>query len=114
MQWAIPSGENDRMRAFFGNLFPALGPNEALLEGAYTPPAYRGKGIMSEAMARVAENAGALGARWVITFVDQRNTASLKGCVRAGFAPYLKRHERFRLLHRQVRFEPIEAIGEVS
>jgi GNAT superfamily N-acetyltransferase len=114
MQWAIPSAENHRMRAFFGNLFPVLGPDEALLEGAYTPPAYRGQGIMSAAMAQVAERAADFGARWVITFVDERNTASLKGCARAGFAPYLKRHEKFRLFYRQIRFEPIEAPGEVS
>jgi GNAT superfamily N-acetyltransferase len=113
MQWAIPSAESHRVRAFFGNLYPVLGPDEALLEGAYTPPAYRGKGIMSAAMAQVAESAADRGARWVITFVDERNSASVKGCVRAGFAPYLKRHEKFRLFYRQIRFEPIEATGEL-
>jgi GNAT superfamily N-acetyltransferase len=113
MQWAIPSAENHRVRAFFGNLYPVLGPDEALLEGAYTPPDYRGKGIMSAAMAQVAERSADFGARWVITFVDERNSASVKGCVRAGFAPYLKRHEKFRLFYRQVRFEPIEATGEL-
>lgn len=114
MQWAIPSTENQRMRAVFGNLYPVLGADEALLEGAYTPTAYRGKGIMGAAMAQVAERAADFGARWVITFVDERNSASVKGCVRAGFAPYLKRHERFRLFYRQIRFERIEATGEVS
>jgi GNAT superfamily N-acetyltransferase len=114
MQWAIPSAENHRAQAVFGNLYPVLGPDEALLEGAYTPPSHRGKGIMSAAMTQVAERAGDFGARWVITFVDERNAASLKGCVRAGFAPYLKRHEKFRLFYRQIRFEPIEAPGEVS
>jgi GNAT superfamily N-acetyltransferase len=114
MQWAIPSAENHRARAIFGNLYPVLGPDEALLEGAYTPPAYRGKGIMSAGMAQVAETAAERGARWVITFVDERNSASLKGCVRAGFVPYLKRHEKFRLFHRQIRFEPIEAPSQVS
>jgi GNAT superfamily N-acetyltransferase len=108
MQWVIPSTENSRARAIFGNLYPVLGPDEALLEGAYTPPAYRGKGIMSAGMAQIAETAIEQGARWAITFVDERNTASLKGCVRAGFAPYVKRHEKFRLFYRQIRFEPIE------
>jgi GNAT superfamily N-acetyltransferase len=114
MQWAIPASENHRVREIFGNLYPALAPDEALLEGAYTPTAYRGKGIMGAAMAHVAERAADYGARWVITFADERNSASVKGCVRAGFAPYLKRHEKFRLFSRQIRFEPIEAPGEVS
>jgi GNAT superfamily N-acetyltransferase len=113
MQWAIPAAENHRVRSVFGNLYPVLASDEALLEGAYTPTAYRGKGIMGEAMAQVAERAGGLGARWVITFVDERNAASVKGCVRAGFAPYLKRHEKFRLFYRQIRFEPIEVPGTV-
>jgi GNAT superfamily N-acetyltransferase len=114
MQWAIPATENERMRAVFGNLYPQLGPDEALLEGAYTPTAYRGKGIMGAAMAQVAERAADFGARWVITFVDERNSASVKGCVRAGFVPYLKRHEKFRWFYRQIQFEPIEATGEGS
>jgi hypothetical protein len=48
------------------------------------------------------------------TFVDERNSASVKGCVRAGFAPYLKRHEKFRFFYRRIQFEPIEATGDVS
>jgi GNAT superfamily N-acetyltransferase len=108
MQWIIPASENDRVRAVFGNLYPRLGPEEALLEGAYTFDAYRGKGIMGAAMAQVAEQAARFGGRWLITFVDERNPASVKGCVRAGFAPYLKRHEKFRLFYRQVSFETIQ------
>jgi GNAT superfamily N-acetyltransferase len=114
MQWAIPSAENDRVRTVFGNLYPVLGPDEALLEGAYTPDSYRGKGIMGAAMAQVAERAADFGARWVITFVDEANPASFKGCIRAGFAPYLKRRERFRLFYRQVRFEPMEPAEQPS
>ncbi len=107
MQWLIPPSENARLRTIFGNLYPALGPEEALLEGAYTPDAYRGKGIMGAAMAQVSELAGELGARWVITFVDEQNEASAKGCTRAGFAPYLRRRERFRFFHRSISFELI-------
>ena len=107
MQWVIPPAENDRVRAFFGNLYPVLAPGEALLEGAYTPDSYRGKGIMGAAMSEVAERAADFGARWVITFVDEHNPASIKGCVRAGFAPYLKRNESFRLFHRRVTFDQL-------
>jgi RimJ/RimL family protein N-acetyltransferase len=107
MQWVIPASENDRLRAVFGNLYPVLGPDEALLEGAYTPQPYRGKGIMSAAMAQIAERAAEHGARWVITFVDEQNEASLKGCLRAGFTPYVRRHEKFRMFHRAVTFAPL-------
>jgi len=107
MQWVIPAADNDRLRGFFGNLYPVLGRDEALLEGAYTPEAYRGKGIMGAAMAQVAERASEVGARWVITFVDEQNAASFKGCVRAGFTPYLKRHEKFRLFYRKVMFSAL-------
>jgi hypothetical protein len=43
----------------------------------------------------------------VITFVDEHNEASLKGCLRAGFTPYLRRHEKFRFFSRQIAFEQI-------
>jgi GNAT superfamily N-acetyltransferase len=107
MQWLILSTENARVRAFFGNLYPRLAPDEALLEGAYTPESYRGQGIMASAMAQIAERAGQFGARWVITFVDETSVASLKGCARAGFVPYLRRHEAFRLFRRRVSFTPL-------
>jgi RimJ/RimL family protein N-acetyltransferase len=108
MQWVIPASENERLRAFFGNLYPVLAPDEALLEGAYTPEAYRGKGIMGAAMAEVAERGAQYGARWVITFVDQSNEASFKGCIKAGFKPYLKRQEKFRWFRRQIIFTPLQ------
>jgi RimJ/RimL family protein N-acetyltransferase len=105
MQWLIPAADNGALQTYFGNLYPTLQPDEALLEGAYTPEAYRGQGIMSAAMARIAQQASEWGARWVITFVDERNEASLRGCLRAGFMPYNRRRERFRLFHRRVVFE---------
>ena len=115
MQWLIRSGENERVQAFFGNLYPRLAPDEALLEGAYTPEAYRGQGIMASAMAQIAARAADGGVRWVITFVDEANTPSLKGCERAGFAPYLRRVELYRLFRRVVAFLPlIEAAAAAS
>jgi GNAT superfamily N-acetyltransferase len=82
--------------------------DEALLEGAHTPVAYRGKGIMAEAMALIAERARDFGARYVLTFVEHDNVASLKGCKKAGFAPHLIRHDQVFLFHllRRLRFEP--------
>lgn len=107
MQWLISPKDNERIREQWGGSFPQLRPDEALLEGAYTPEAYRGQGIMPHAMARIAESAQALGARWVITFVADDNIASLKGCKKAGFSPYLERRQSWLLFRRRAVFRPL-------
>ena len=107
MQWLIGHRNNEQIQRYFGGIFPILKPDTALLEGAYTPAAHRGKGIMPAAMAQIAERADRLGARYVITFVGIDNVASLKGCERAGFQPYAVRTERFRFLRRRVTIEPL-------
>ena len=107
MQCLIGATENDTLCTQFNNVFPTLAADEALMEGAYTVPAYRGKGIMSYAMAQIAEKAVDFGAWRVITFVATDNTASLKGCERAGFFPYTKRTCSWRWFNRKVSFEPI-------
>jgi RimJ/RimL family protein N-acetyltransferase len=84
VQWLLGVRDNDFIARLGG--FPALEADQALLENAYTPPAFRGLGIMPAAMAAIAEHASELGARYVLTFVDQHNIASLKGCQRAGFS----------------------------
>src|SRR2546427_1751896 len=78
MQWLIPSSENDRVRTFFGNLYPPLGPDEVLLEGAYTPEAHRGQGIMAGAMAKMPPQGGPSGAPRALTFVDAGHTRALQ------------------------------------
>jgi hypothetical protein len=94
VQWLIAAPDVELIR-HSGN-FPSLEPGEALLENAYTPVRYRGLGIMSAAMAEIAERGVYLGVRHVLTFVDERNVASLKGCQRAGFNPHM--------MHRQEMF----------
>jgi GNAT superfamily N-acetyltransferase len=104
MQWLIPAAENERIQAHYGSHFPLLNAAEALLEGAYTVPAYRGRTIMACAMAQIAEKAAQFGARWAITFVARGNEPSLKGCERAGFEPYIRRNEAWRMFHRRIEF----------
>ncbi len=108
MQWLISACDNDKIQSHLPG-FPQLAPDEALLEGAFTPEAYRGQGIMPCAMAQIAKKAEEMGARWVITFVDHANIPSLKGCKRAGFLPYLQRQERRRFLSNRVTFMPLPA-----
>ena len=107
VQWLFSSGDNNFIQQLGG--FPALEAHEALLENAYTPPNYRGLGIMSAAMALIAERASEIGARHVLTFVDEHNVASLKGCQRAGFYPQMLHHRTrlgFGLITRD-RFEKL-------
>ena len=88
VQWLFGAADNDFVQSLRG--FPELAPDEALLENAYTPASHRGLGVMPAAMARIAEKAATIGARYVITFVEQNNIPSLKGCQRSGFAPDLE------------------------
>jgi len=107
VQWLFSARDNDFIKKLGG--FPPLAAPEALLENAYTPPAYRGLGVMAAAMARIAERAGDFDAKKVLTFVATDNVASLKGCQRAGFHPHLL-HHRTRLgfgLFTRDRFETL-------
>jgi hypothetical protein len=106
-QWLMSSVDNDRIQEYFRGTFPVLAPDEALLEGAFTPESHRGRGIMPRAMALIAERGKNLGARYVITFVAEENIPSLKGCKRAGFVPYMIRKTNWRLLRPRVTFSPL-------
>ena len=109
VQWLFGARDN----AFVSQLkgFPALAPHQALLENAYTPPAYRGFGIMSAAMALIAERAADIGARHVLTFVGLDNIASLKGCQRAGFNPLIL-HRSVRLGYGTIRRDRFEELPQ--
>ncbi|WP_336489760.1 GNAT family N-acetyltransferase [Methylobacterium nigriterrae] len=102
-QGLMGAEENARITSFFGvGRFPALREDEVLLENAYTPARYRGNGIMPAAMAQVAERGVGLGARFAITFVTSKNIASLNGCKKAGFSPFMIRSKQkmlFNLIH---------------
>ena len=107
MQWLMGAADNDRIAEYFDGIFPRLGPDEALLEYAFTPERFQGQGIMAAAMTKIAERAASLGASKVITFVDHANIAALKGCHRAGFAEYIVRVDRWRYFRRIPEFKPL-------
>lgn len=92
LQWLMGADQNDKIQAKLWG-FPRLAADEALLENAYIPPAYRGQRIMPEAMYLIAEQARSLHANYALTFVTGDNMPSLKGCKRAGFDIYML-HER--------------------
>jgi hypothetical protein len=102
VQWLV-SAEHNHLLASYTNL-PTLGPHEALLENAFTPVAFRGQGIMAAAMAQIAGRGIALGARWALTVVREDNLPSIKGCVKAGFEPYMLKLDGWRLLRHEIRY----------
>src|SRR4051812_6153143 len=87
VQWLFDHRDNDAVRRYFAGAYPAPAEGEVLLEAAYTPARFRGRGLMAAGMARIAGLGAARGARWAVTVVDVGNAASLKGSVRAGFHP---------------------------
>lgn len=104
VQWLMTSSANEQIARFFKGRFPMLQNNEALLENAYTPPQYRGQGIMPAAMSMIAERAREFGCRYVHTYVLKDNVPSLKGCSKAGFSPFVVRrdvHLFFHLIRRR-------------
>ena len=107
MQWLFAPSENARIVEYFRGIFPALAPDEALLEDAFTCESHRGMGIMPCAMAQIAGEACRFGARRAMTFVDTENIPSLKGCRKAGFHPSLIRRVSCRLGSRRVTFAPL-------
>jgi hypothetical protein len=100
VQWLV-GPEHNRLLDAHTNL-PLLQDGEALLENAFTPAALRGRGIMSCAMAQIAERATELPARWVITVVSENNVPSIKGCVKAGFDPYRLKLDGWRALRHRI------------
>jgi hypothetical protein len=102
MQWLVGPEHNDLL-ASCTNL-PILDDREALLENAFTPVASRGRGIMAAAMAEIALRGEELGSRWALTVVMEDNLPSIKGCLKAGFEPYMLKLDGWRLFHHQIRY----------
>src|SRR3954453_17810774 len=111
VQWLFGHKDNEFLAEYFHGAFPVLAVDEALLEGAFTPAAFRGKRIMSAAMASIAERGADLGARWVLTFVGTGNTASLKGCARAGFSTYTGLLQEWWAFRCRTSFRPLDRLG---
>jgi len=107
LQWLISPDKNDRLTTHYNGYFPSLARDEVLLEGAFVPERHRGKGIMVCAMAQVAAKARTMGARWAITWVEESNLPSIRGCLACGFQPYLKKRAIWRAFRRRLSFSPL-------
>jgi GNAT superfamily N-acetyltransferase len=105
MQWLISADQQDRLRPYFKGELAHYESETVLLEFAYTFERFRAQGIMAAVMAEIAEQGLLLGARWAITYVKHDNVASLKGCSKAGFRPYMLRKESWRRFRLRQSFE---------
>lgn len=108
MQWLVTSDQQGRLRPHFKGELASYDRDSVLLEFAYTFERFRGCGIMADAMAQIAEQGLKTGARWALTYVKDDNIASLKGCVKAGFRPYMIRTETWRGFRLRQSFRTLE------
>ncbi len=111
LQWLIPFSENDKLHRVYGEWYPDLRPDEAMIEHAYVMPNYRGNGLLPCATARILEIAREAGVRRIVTFIPTWNTNSLKSFMRLGFTPYLRRTDRKFFGIRLRRMQPAPAPG---
>ena len=105
MQWLMGPDQNEAIQSYFSGGFPILKDDEALLEFAFSVEKYRGMRVMQHAMSEIAVKGRDLGARFVLTFVNEDNIPALKGCKRAGFFPYMIRVDQWRFFRRRLEFK---------
>ena len=108
VEWVIGPEHNRQIERYFGGAFPPLADDEVLMESAFTPIAFRGRGVMPAACSKIAECAAERGARWAISFVGIRNVPSLKGFIRSGFYPFARCTQTWTLLRCRPVFRPPE------
>ncbi|MEZ4803089.1 MAG: GNAT family N-acetyltransferase [Gelidibacter sp.] len=105
--WFMKSSQNEKIKNYFGDLFPTLNSDEAIIEGVFTNPEYRGLKIMSHTITTICNKHKSEGIDKVIAFVNINNIPSLKGFRRSGFNHYIIRKEKWRFFKRTVVFEPL-------
>ncbi len=88
IQWMVSSQDMRQSKGKVRECYPLIAPNEVMLEHAYTFKKYRGQGLMSSVMVKLADIAKAQGYQQMISYVERDNMASLKGCEKAGFHKY--------------------------
>lgn len=94
IEWLIPFSESEKLHRAYGNWYPELRPDEAIVEHAYALPKYRGTGFAPCAASRIFEIAREEGVRSIVTFIPTWNKRSLGTFTRLGFKPFLRRRDR--------------------
>lgn len=107
VQFLLEHSDNQALRQAFGDRFPHLMRDEALLEGAFVPATFNALRVMPAAMARIAARAEASGVRWVHSFVPVDEPEVLQATIAAGFAIHQWRRQRWRPWRRTTSFGPL-------
>ena len=107
VQFLLDHTDNQALRQSFGDTFPHLMRDEALLEGAFIPATFSAARVMPAAMARIAARAEEHGVRWVHSFVAVDDPAGLRATIAAGFAVHQWRRQRRQLWRRTTSFGPL-------
>lgn len=109
MIWMATSGENERLRAVFGNAYPLLQPGEAVLDGMFVPKGFEGKNVVPTAIREVAALAKGAGLHRLIIFSYHSRPAALFALRQAGFLPYCVKVDSRRFFLRRVIFRPFSS-----
>ncbi len=88
LQWLVLRDNSNLARQGFKRRYPKLKEGEILLDKVFTFEKYRGNRIMPSVMVKLFELARSKGFEWARIYIDQNNTASLKGAERAGFKKF--------------------------
>lgn len=113
-QWLVRQDDQEALHNIKGDLFPQLGEDEALLEGAYTFVSARGQGAMTDGMAQLLAAARDAGDRKVYTYVAEENIPSLRGCANVGFEPDHLRVVVSRFGIRKITHAPVDAATQAT
>ncbi len=97
ISWVFTSAERP--------LHMTLAPGDILLDGAHTPPEFRGRGLLSAVERAILDDAAAEGRRHAYTHVAVDNVPSIRGVLRTGFRPIGLVHRRWRLGVPLVRYD---------
>ncbi len=107
VQWLFDHTDNQALRQSFGDGFPHLMRDEALLDGGFVPATFTEDRVVPAAMARLAAKALTLDMRWVHCFVPVDDPARLGAGIAAGFAIHQWRVQRRIAWWQRTRFGPL-------
>jgi len=106
LQWLIGPQDFSALQDFTNEWYPPLQEGDLLLEGAYTPERFRGKGIALSAVLHLADEAKSAGGSRLVTFIGEPNVSALRAYERLGFVPFVQRQERWRFFRRSLESRP--------
>ena len=101
-QWVMNASQNEKIHSFWGDTYPNLAPNQALMESAYTTPKLRGMGVMPLALYKIASLCKDEGIQEILTFAPYDNINSLRALSHVGFEPYCLTKEKNILFFKTV------------